>query len=224
MVTHRAALVVAIGVMALSPSAVAGSQMTNQGPRADDPESLYYHDFFDLPASATAGDSIAALHLPGPYRMDPGFDFHRDYVYFTGTVLGIAPIWKERFPSLFDPETDLPRLRYTSYSVLRIRIASVLSGESPGKIAEVVSDARTPDSPRFFDSRLKVQLLRPGAEIAGLMMRNTNPRLGDTPLLHWSSVFVFSSPECRENLDEYRGTVLDLFRRSVAAMEAAQEE
>lgn len=222
--TQLVKIIIAIGVMASSSSAAPGLEEASPIAQINDPESLYYHDFFNLPASATTADSMAALHLPGPYRMDPGFDFHRDYVYFTGTVLGMAPIWQERFPSLFNPETRLPRLRYKSFSALRLRVTSILSGENPGEIVEVVSDARTPDSPRFFDSRIKVQLLHPGAKIAGLMLRNTNPRLGDTPLLHWSSVFIFSSPQNRENLEEYRGVVLDLFRRSAAGMEAMQAE
>jgi len=80
--------------------------------------------------------------------------------------------------------------------------------------------ARTPLKP----DRLgwKSPLLRPGAEIAGLLLLYPDPNLAGTPILHGSSIFVFSDPVATERLDAYRETVQDLFRKSAAAMEAAQ--
>jgi len=173
-------------------------------PLTDDQTSLFYHEFFDLPDSATTADSVVALRLP-PSR-------GRHYVYFTGTIQEIEPISKARFPFCYEPDSDLLYSAYWKAVLVRIEVDSVLAGECPGGTIEAVAKfARTTEDPGPFG--WKAQLMHPGAEIAGLLLWIKDPRVRDLPTLHGSSIFVFSSPHDADRLDDFRGIVTDLFRR-----------
>jgi hypothetical protein len=219
---NHSALALCAALLALPVSAWSHFQKASPNPLTDDPTSLFYHDFFDLPDSATTADSLDALHLPPAHGKDPRDAPGGDYVYFLGTILEMEPISRARFPLCFEPDSDRPYYLYHGSAVLRIRVDSLLAGEDPGAIVEAVTKmARTPYTPSRYG--WKSQLVQPGAEIAGLLLRNMDAHLAGTPNLHGSSIFVFSSPRDADRLDDFRDIVVDLFRRSGVAMQAAQK-
>lgn len=215
------ALALSAALLTLPVSAWSHFQKASPNPLTDDPASLFYHDFFDLPDSSTTADSLQALRLPPAHGKDPRDAPGGDYVYFLGTVMEMEPISKARFPLCYAPDSDHPYMAYIVSAVVRIRVDSLLAGEDPGSIVEAVTKmARTPLTPGPHG--WKSQLMQPGAQIAGLLLRNMDPQLQGTAILHGSSIFVFSSPRDADRLDDYRDIVIDLYRRSGEAMQAAR--
>lgn len=186
-----------------------------------DPTSPYYHDFFDLPLHASPADSIRALHLPPPHPLRPDRNFLHDYVYFTGTILTIEPITQDRFPAMYEPESDRLYMRWVHAAIIRIQLTELLSGVFSNDVVEAVAaNLRTPLTPDPFP--YKTPIVHPGSEVAGLLLFNSRVQTQGLPILHGASVFVFSSPDATDNLDAFKDTVARLFRQSAADMEGAQ--
>lgn len=201
---RRLALALMATLLALPMPAWCHFQKANPNPLTDDPSSLFYHDFFDLPVSATAADSAAALHLPRSKG--------RHYVYFTGRIVSMEPLSKACFPLCYDPDSGHPYSSYWTAVHVWIEIDSVLGGDCPALEVEAIAKfARTPFDPGPFG--WKSQLVQPGARIAGLLIYSKDPRVRDLPTLHGSSIFVFSVPYDGERLDLYESRVVDLFQR-----------
>jgi len=215
------ALALSAVLLALPVSAWSHFLKASPNPLTDDPTSLFYHDFFDLPDSATTADSLEALHLPPAHGRDPRDAPGGDYVYFVGAILEMEPISKARFPLCYEPDSDRPYMAYHGSAVVSIRVDSLLAGEHPGPIVEAVTKmARTPYTPR--PRGWKSQLMHPGAQIAGLLLRYMDPHLAGAANLHGSSIFVFTSPQDADRLDDFRDIVIDLYRRSGEAMQATR--
>jgi hypothetical protein len=218
---HSRTLALSIALLVLPIAAWGHFQRASPNPLTDDPTSLYYHDFFDLPDSATTADSLQALRLPPAHGRDPRDPPGGEYVYFLGTIVEMEPISKARFPHCFEPGSDHPYMAYHGSAVVRIRMDSLLAGPDPGAIVEAVTKmARTPYTPQLRG--WKSQLMQPGALIAGLLLRNMDPQLAGAANLHGSSIFVFSSPRDADRLDDFRDIIVDLYRRSGEAMQAAR--
>ncbi len=191
-------------------------------PYTTDHNSIFYQEFFDLPDSATTTDSLTALNLPPAHPMEPGHVLDETYIYITGRILDIEPITRERYPALYRSESNR-RLPMMSHNVVvRIEITETLAGIPPDGIVEALSWVRTDQSRRV--PPWKTPPLHRGAEIAGLLlyMQQLDSPLGDRPILHGSSIFIFSSPRIPDRLDDFRAIVIDLFRRSAEAMAEAQ--
>ena len=197
-----------------------GTQQDEWPPPSLDPSSVFNQDLFFLPDSASTADSLRALHLPPPHPMEQGRDVDSAYVYVFGQVLEMGPILKSRYPELFRAGSDRPSSFYWGWSALTVEVTEVLAGSLQADTLDVIGRIRSdvhPESPGWREP-----LIMTGTEFAGLLLMPPHSIVADFPLLHGSSVFVFSNPRCADRLDDYRPIVLDLFRRSAAAMAAAQ--